>query len=901
MKKVSLFCFLLLSSAAMASETLNEQKPKGIDDDKWSSLKMAVQEAKLLPEAAGIGGENSFFGQSVSVDGNRALVGAPGMAGSGAVLVWEFDGINWQQVAMLQVLGVDDYIEFGISVSLSGDRALIGAPYDNENGERSGAAYVFDFNGNNWIQSAKLTATDAEAYDYFGSSVSLSEDRALVGFHFDDSNGSDSGSAYVFEYNGNDWSKKAKLVASDVQDHQYFGVSVSLDGDRALVGATGDYGGSGSAYVFDYVGNSWTQTAKLKGRNGAVNDRFGYSVSLSGDLALVGAYGDDFNGNDSGLAYVFYSNGMAWDRKTTLIATDDAEEDYFGFSVNISGDYALVGAYGDDDKGSQSGSAYVFYFNGTNWSQKAKLKANDGAVEDYFAYSVGISGNRILVGAYGDDDNGIDSGSVHIFDYDGVNWNQSSKLTPGDGAAFDVFGYSVSLSGNRALVGSPFDDDNGDSSGSAYIFDYDGTNWSQSIKLVAIDGSEGDYFGRSVSLFGDRALVGANGDDNAGSAYIFDYDEESWHQSAKLTVSNSGGDDFGYSVSLSNDRALVGAYRDDDNGYDSGSVYVFDYDGLNWNQSAKLTANDGRRDDYFGYSVSLSGNRALVGAYLDDDMGDRSGSAYVFDYEGADWNQTTKLTASDGEAADWFGYSVSLSDDRALVSAPLDDDNGNNFGSVYLFNYDGVNWNQSAKLTANDGEPSDNFGISVSLSNDRALIGAKTNDNGYDSGSAYLFEYNGKNWNQSEKITTIDGALQDYFGQSVSLSGHLALVGANRNHGYGTRSGAAYIYNLETEFFVGGILEGLIPGNFLNLQNNGVDDLTLNTDGTFVFTEPLESLSTYEVTILNQPTNPSQFCRVINGEGQLNSRDVNDVSIICVADLIYRNGFENNRVINQLH
>jgi len=196
-------------------------------------------------------------------------------------------------------------------------------------------------------------------------------------------------------------------------------------------------------------------------------------------------------------------------------------------------------------------------------------------------------------------------------------------------------------------------------------------------------------------------------------------------QDAKLTASDgASGDEFGVSVSLSGSRALIGASRDDDIGPDAGSVYVFDFNGTSWIQTAKLTASDGAAGDRFGWAVSLLGDRALVGAFGDSDSGSSSGAAYVFDFNGTSWIESTKLVASDGAEDDQFGFSVSLAEDRALVGVVQDDDNGSNSGSAYLFDFDGTSWLETSKLGAGDGAAGDTFGWSVSLSDQRALVGA---------------------------------------------------------------------------------------------------------------------------------------------------------------------------------
>jgi hypothetical protein len=742
---------LLASAQALAASSGFPERPADVEPESWASLRAAVEEAKLLPRPEGVGGQLSSFGSSVSVDGNRALVSGTALAGSGAALVLIDTGSGWQEEAVLLPSNGETGDAFGNSVSLSGDRALVGALADDDEGDNSGAAYVFDFDGTSWIQTAKLTAADGADFDSFGISVSLSGDRALVGAQGDDDNGTDSGSAYVFDFDGSSWAETVKLTPTDGVDSDFFGFSVSLAGDRALVGAYFDDdngSASGSAYVFDFNGTSWAETAKFTPADGATSDQFGHSVSLSGDRALVGAFADSDNGTASGSAYVFDFDGTNWDEAAKLTPADGADFDNFGISVSLSGDRALVGAWRDDDNGTESGSAYVFDFDGSSWAETVKLTPTDGAEADRFGGSVSLSGDRALISAFLDDDNGINSGSAYVLDFDGTNWNVADKLTA-DGAAGDQFGWSVSLSGDRALVGAPSDGDNGTASGSAYVFDFDGTNWNEAAKLTPGDGAGFEQFGRSVSLFGDRALVGAwrDGDNGSasGSAYVFEFDGTKWIETEKLLPSDgAAGDRFGVSVSVSGDRALIGAYLDDDKGRDSGSAYVFDFDGTDWSQTAKFTSGDGAANDQFGYSVSVSGDRALIGAFSDDENGSFSGSAYVFDFDGTNWEEMDKLVPIDGAASDQFGYSVSLSGDRALVGARVDADNGSQSGSAYVFDFDGTNWSEADKLVPSDGAASDQFGYSVSQAGDRALIGAIGDDDyGGNSGTAYVFGLGG--------------------------------------------------------------------------------------------------------------------------------------------------------------
>jgi hypothetical protein len=401
-----------------------------------------------------------------------------------------------------------------------------------------------------------------------------------------------------------------------------------------------------------------------------------------------------------------------WTEEQKLLPSDGAINDQLGGIVIIDGDTALVGVCYNDDLGTDSGSAYVFTRSGSIWTQQAKLLASDGAAGDEFGYCVDLDGDTALVGAIHDDDNGADSGSAYVFTRSGFIWTQQAKLLTLDGAAGDQFGFYVSLDHDTAVISANWDDDNGNDSGSVYVFVRSGTTWTQQAKLLPSDGQAGDRFAL-CTLSGDTALIGTYYDDDngidSGSAYIFVRNGTTWMQQAKLLPSDgAAGDNFGFSTSIDGDTALVGTWKDDDNGADSGSVYVFVRSGTTWMQQAKLLPSDGAAGDQFGgYSFSFSGNTALIGSPGDDDKGSNSGSAYVFVRSGTTWTQQAKILASDGAAGDQFGISTFIDGDTGLIGAPYDDDNGGNSGSAYVFTRVGLTTNITG-----------GFGVTLKVTND---------------------------------------------------------------------------------------------------------------------------------------------------------------------------------------
>ncbi len=374
-----------------------------------------------------------------------------------------------------------------------------------------------------------------------------------------------------------------------------------------------------------------------------------------------------------------------------LTASDGTVEDLFGSSVAVDGNTALIGAQGDDDAGLGSGSAYVFTRSAGVWTEQAKLTASDGARGSLFGVSVALDGNTALIGAAFEDNAGPDSGSAYVFKHSAGVWTEQAKLTASDGAAYDQFGLSVALDGDTALISANWDDDNGVNSGSAYVFTRSAGVWTEQAKLTASDGARDDHFGDSVAVDGYTALIGAGGDDNnadfnTGSAYVFTRSAGVWTEQAKLTASDGIElDEFGRSVALDGNTALIGALLDDDNGFNSGSAYVFTRSAGVWTEQAKLIASDGIAFDLFGQSVALDGNMALFGKTRDDDAGLRAGSAYVFTRSAGVWTEQAKLTASDGARDDAFGDSVAVDGYTALIGAAGVDDNGANSGSAYVF------------------------------------------------------------------------------------------------------------------------------------------------------------------------------------------------------------------------
>lgn len=516
--------------------------------------------------------------------------------------------------------------EFGWSVAVSGDTAVIGARFESSNAigvngnqtdnsaSQSGAAYVFVRNGTNWIQQAYLKASNTGSDDNFGSAVALSGDTLVVGAPLEDSSAS------------------------------------GVDGNQGNNGASA----SGAVYIFVRDGTNWVQQAYLKASNTGSGDNFGYWVGVSGDTVVVGAPYEDsnatgVNGNqgnnsasESGAAYVFVRDGTNWIQQAYLKASNTGSSDAFGESVGVSGDTIVVGAGGEDSSaagvnGNQgnnsaagSGAAYVFVRNGTNWIQQAYLKASNTGAGDEFGFAVAISGDTVVAGAAGEDSNAT-----------GVNGSQGNNSTPNSGAA--------------------------------YVFAREGTNWSQQAYLKASYNANAPVgFGFSVALSVDVLVVGApgdasnatgiNGDPNnhsatdSGAAYAFTRDGTNWSQRAYLKASNTGGplpgefygDNFGADghVAVSGDTVLVGAHAEDSNGI-----------GVNGNQTVRTAMDSGSAYVFTGFGAGTQPTLRPAGklvAWGNNDFGQTNVPAGD-DFVAIDAGQANHSLAlrSDGSLAGW--------------------------------------------------------------------------------------------------------------------------------------------------------------------------------------------------------------------------------------------------------
>jgi hypothetical protein len=438
---------------------------------------------------------------------------------------------------------------------------------------------------------------------------------------------------------------------------------------------------------------NFSEVAKVTASSAGSTSHFGVAAGVDGDTTVVGAWQ-----GLTGEAYVYTRNqggGDAWQEVKKLVASDAASNDYFGYSVAISHDHIVVGAFGSDQGENGTGAAYVFERNAggaDNWGEVAKLVASDAAPNDGLGERVAIDGDTVIVGARYVNGGSTDEGAAYVFsrNHGGTdNWGEVAKLVGSGSVSHSYFGQSVAVFKDTAFVGAPNRD-------LVHIFERNQggpDNWGESLQIT---GSSvwNHGFGLSLSVSGDTLAVGSSSSIDLGAAWIFERNHggsDNWGEVQRLTASNGTvWDFFGCSVSLSGDRLLVGAQRNDTLGTDAGAAYIFERNAGgadNWGEVQEIHASDAADVDHFGEGVALDGSTVVVGAPDDDDHGDSTGSAYVYTACGAapsEWTETAKTVASDGSSGQQYAHDVAFNGSIAVVGAKFDGDLGSAAGAAYI-------------------------------------------------------------------------------------------------------------------------------------------------------------------------------------------------------------------------
>jgi len=667
------------------------------------------------------------FGYSVASYGDKILVGSrlddDTKGNSGSVYVFDATDLT-AQPTKLNAFDAGYGDQFGQAIAVSSNKIVVGAYRDDTS---AGSAYVFDINDLS-AQPTKLMPPDTAEDQMFANAVAISEDKIVIGAYGDDesnpsSTSADSGAAYV--YDANDLTAEpTKLRPSDIALGDSFGKSVAIFDDKIVIGSFGDDDPTNSGSIYIYDANDLTaEPTKLTAPDAAAYRAFGGTLSYVGDTIVVSAYNSDDDGmTDNGAVYVYDASDLTA-QPTKLTAPDAASYDNFGKSVAIS------------------------YTTTTTTSSDSESSPEPAPAP---------SASWLVVGAYGDsNNNGYDGGAAYVYDINDLS-AQPTKLIAFDGDETARFGNSSAATSDKIFIRSK-------SSGSVYVYDANNLT-DQPTKITIETDLSSNTTNDDICVMGDKLFVSSF---KSSEVRVYNVNDLS-ADPVILTPSASTEDDrFGWTMAVSDEKLVVSATRDDYNGIlNSGAVYVYDINDLT-SEPTKLRAFDGAAQDQLGSSVDVSADKIVVGASSDDDHGSASGSVYVFDANDLS-AQPTKLTAFDAAQGDGFGVSVSINSDKIVVGATGDDDNGSTSGSAYVYDTNDLSA-QPTKLTAFDGAASDYFGSPVLIVDDKIIVGAhRDDDNGTDSGSVYVYDANDLSA-QPTKLTAFDGAADDYFGRSAAV------------------------------------------------------------------------------------------------------------------------------------
>ncbi len=767
------------------------------------------QEQKLNPsDTQGF----DHFGESVAISGSYAVVGNPDHdvngSNSGAAYIFKKENDIWNlQIKILpQDGGIND--RFGSAVSIYGTTVLIGAEGDSTNNlENSGSAYIYKRTGLDWNFVTKLTAgADAKENYKFGQAVTISDDNALIGASYDV--GTD-GEVFPFHFDGISWNAQPKIISPELGTDWKFGQSLDSHENDFIIG------GYNAAYHYVYFSPTgvWYHQHTFTG-----SARFGHSVSVYANYFAIGSPNLGIS-NNPGSVNIFKRNSLGgaqseWVHVTSVYAPNENFSNHFGYSVSLDRVFwdqgiLVVGAprsnagnYGTD----QNGAVFTFQRDNNDWNYSATIVPSDAASFDKFGTSICAGTSDLIVGVPDGDDFGNQSGSAYIYNdiddiqavpevsFNQLTENDFSIISPLDAAEDDFFGKTVGISDSYAIVGASWKDDGG----TAYIFKPNGANWVQDQKLVpSIPPQQSDLYGHSVATDGNFAFVGIPWADDSGNqsgaVVVFEKQNGNWVEQQRLIPNDASlSQYFGWSVSVKDSFAIVGAYGDWNNEnqpglVQTGAAYIFKNIGGTWTQMEKLVPNDGASQDYFGAAVAIYENYVVVGSYKKNG---NSGAAYIYEkIADNNWGNETKILPSDSQFSGRFGFAVDIYENYVIVGAPQNNDNGDDSGSAYIFKNDGNgNWNQQTKLNSLHERENEEFGLSVSIANARAMVGGKR------STASTIFIRNNDVWSYQHRLQGDNFSLFLFTGYKVAISNSHAIIGNEVKNVNFANSGSAYIY-----------------------------------------------------------------------------------------------------------
>lgn len=795
-------CLRLLSAGILSTSLLAAPIPYS-PEQSFASPAVARQIATQL-------------GYSVAAGSTYLVVASPydDTGGEDCGIVGVYHASNGNLITTLVNPVPSQQAHFGWSVAVEGNRIVVGVKDDDTGAGDSGIAYVYDMASSTpTVPVAGLANPDPGENDSFGYSVAISGSRVVVGCRHGDSGVADAGMAYVYDLSTSVPAEPVVTLPNPMASGQNFGHAVAISGSRVVIAAPQENGTGDLSRVYVYdVSSAAPQTplASFADASPATNERFGWAVSVSGDMVAIGAPQDDTGADNSGACYLYdFSSGTPSSPSATIPNPAPAIGDEFAASVSVSGARLGVGNALDDQGFSDSGRIYAYDLTAGGPVLFAAIENPGPQADDQFGRSVAFSGARLLTGAHGDGTGGSDVGSAYLYDCSGSPPPSPffTINTPSTSSS-EEFGAAVAVSGSVVVIGSHHDDKGGNqNTGTVFIYDRDSPPPNVPVLILENPAPTlNDYFGAAVAINGNRVAVAAYQDDNpatnSGTVYIYDRGSNT-PTVPLLTILNPSAniqDQFGNAIAMSGDRLVVGCAKNDSGAtLDTGSAYVYDLSSATPTVPvATLDNPDPAAEDLFGHAVSISGTMVAIGAPGNDAGAANAGSVYLYDISlPAPQAPVAVFDNPHPAAGDSYGFAVALSDAGLVVGVYQDDAADRDAGCAYVYSVGDLPSTQPWLTLLNPSpEPEDYFGIAVGISGSRIVVGASEMDvHASDGGGAYVYEMTSSPPDVAvESLDCGNYASGDHFGFSVAVDGTDILVGAPLADGNTFDRGAAHVF-----------------------------------------------------------------------------------------------------------
>ncbi len=663
--------------------------------------------------------------------------GTPDNPASGAVFVYERQSQStpWRLTDRIVIPPERSGGRIGSSISLDGDRVVVGAELDrsqvagSSGFPQTGSAHVFELDGGEWIHVAGLLADDRADGDLFGHSVLQLGEQIIVGAPGNDEQGDDAGAAYFFERVDGSWQQVDKLVPGTGQGGAEFGKALVSDGNELAVGSPGliEDQRIGAVVFYEQTSGEWQEMHRIQPEFVMTFEEFGFALSLDGDRLAVGAPGARPESFVAGVVYVFERIEGGWELAQAVKGLGLSFSDRFGSEISVLGDVLAVGAP-TDDRYTSRGRVFMYARNSGDFILADALESSSTRGYERFGSSLTLAGGDLFATAPEESNsNGYRAGAAYRFAMGDTGWELQDRYIPGPGNENDRFGDAVGLDGRRAIVGVSGADHVVPAVGEAFIFEYSEGAWSEQAHLIPPEPAEYARFGWSVSIEGDVAVVGSEGAEtevanSSGAVYVYAFRDGDWVLEARIDPPAGLLGAFGHAVEIHGSRIFISApYTDAPFGVIEGSVFIYEEVAGEWALSAELIPSEDDDADNFGMSLSVDGDRILVGADRIGDFPAREGAAYLFEYDGMEWSEIGKFRPDDLQLQDAFGRNVQLAGDWFAVSAEQQSA-GVARGVVYVYRLIDDDWLLHQKITPDRGER--DYGLAIALHEERLLIAA---------------------------------------------------------------------------------------------------------------------------------------------------------------------------------